>query len=144
MARTPPRIQNPELAAALKSALEAGAFSPGKACRVLRALNCSSQEDFAVRLGMNVKVIKALEAGRGNPRYDSLEKIASAVGLRVAFVKRRTELELLDTKGRAADERDRRIASSEAVAAGRVSERRLHERNALRVDGVIIELPPLT
>jgi transcriptional regulator with XRE-family HTH domain len=143
MARTSPQIRDPELATALRAALERGAFSLAEACRVLRSLRGDSQEDFAAHLGLNVKVIKALESGKGNPRYDSLEKIAGAVGLRVAFVKAESAVELLDPDRRAADERRRRLVNAEALAAGRISESELHERSAMRVDEVVFELPKL-
>jgi transcriptional regulator with XRE-family HTH domain len=144
MARRARRVQDANLADALRTALANGAFVPADASRVMRALEGLSQDAFAARLGINVKVIKALESGRGNPRYQSLVKIADAVGLRVAFVKASGVVGLLDPDARAADKRRGRLANSEALQAGRVSARALHERNALKVDEVTFELPRLT
>jgi transcriptional regulator with XRE-family HTH domain len=144
MARRVLRVRDANLADALRAVLASGAFPLAAASRVIRALEGLSQGAFAARLGINVKVIRALESGRGNPRYDSLVKIADAVGLRVAFVKTSRVVELLDPDARAADKRRRRLADSEALQAGRVSARALHERNALKVDEVTFELPRLT
>lgn len=144
MPRKPPRVRDPELANALREALERGAFGPAEASRVLRSLEGSSQEAFAARLGVNVKVIRALESGSGNPRYASLEKVAEAFGLRVAFIGPAGEVELMDPEVRAGDESRRRQADAKELASGRVSEHALHERNALKVDEVDFELPSLT
>ena len=143
MARRAPRVRDADLADALRAALANGAFALADASRVIRALEGLSQEAFAVRLGINAKVIQALESGSGNPRYDSLAKIADAAGLRVAFVKASGVVELLDPDARAADKRRRRLADSEALLAGKVSARDLHERNALKVDEIAFELPRL-
>ncbi len=144
MARRARRVQDANLADALRAALANGAFVPADASRVMRALEGLSQDAFAARLGINAKVIRGLESGRGNPRYDSLVQIADAVGLRVAFVTASGVVELLDPDARAADKRRRRLANSEALQAGRVSARALHERNALKLDEVAFELPRLT
>lgn len=142
MAKKAAKVRDANLADSLRAALAEGAFAPADASRVIRALKGLSQDAFAARLGINAKVIKALESGRGNPRYDSLAKIADAVGLRVAFVKA-PAVELLDPDARAADERRRRLADSEALQAGKLSARALHERYALKVDEVAFELPRL-
>jgi transcriptional regulator with XRE-family HTH domain len=143
MARVAQRVRDPQVAEALQSALERGWFAPSKACRVVRALGGHSQADFAAHLGVSVKVIKALESGRGNPRYASLEKIAGAMGLSVAFVKPSVSVDLLDPAERAKEARRRRLADAQALASGDVSEGDLHRRNALRVDDVEFELPEL-
>lgn len=143
MAKRAARVRDANLADSLRAALAHGAFAPAEASRVIRALEGLSQDAFAARLGINAKVIKALESGRGNPRYDSLAKIADAVGLRVAFVKASGVVELLDPDVRAADERRRRLSDSEALQSGKISARALHERNALKVDEVAFELPSL-
>lgn len=143
MARRSIRVRDAERANALRMALDSGAFVPAEASRVLRALGGHSQEEFAAQLGLNVKVIKALESGSGNPRYDSLKKIAAAFGLRIAFVKPSISIELMDPGARTADERRRRQADAKALEAGRISAHELHERNALEVDEVSFELPKL-
>jgi transcriptional regulator with XRE-family HTH domain len=143
MARRAPRVRDADLADALRAALANGAFAQAEASRVIRALDGLSQHAFAARLGISVKVIKALESGSGSPGYDSLAKIADAAGLRVAFVKASGVVELLDPDARAPNKRRRRLADSEALLAGKVSARDLHERNALKVDEISFELPRL-
>lgn len=142
MAKKPSKIRDPDLVDALRMALARGAFAPSEASRVIRAIEGYSQEALAAHLGLNVKVIKALESGNGNPRYDSLQKIAEAFGLRVAFVQP-AAVELLDSEARAKEEQRRRLADVEELASGKVSARDLHKRNALDVDGVTFELPSL-
>lgn len=136
------KIQDPELADTLRAALAEGAFAPADASRVIRGLDGLSQQAFAAHLGIDEKVIKAIESGGGNPRYESLAKIADAAGLRVAFVKA-PAIELLNPDARAAAKRQRRLADSAAIQAGEISARDLHERNALRVDDIAFELPIL-
>jgi DNA-binding XRE family transcriptional regulator len=143
MPRVASLIRDPEVAKALQGALDRGSFAPSQACRVVRALRGHSQVDFAAHLDVSVKVIKALESGRGNLRFDSLEKIAAAAGLCVAFVKPSMAVHLMNPAKRLEEERRRRIADAQALAAGEVSEGVLHRRNALRVDEVDFELPEI-
>jgi transcriptional regulator with XRE-family HTH domain len=132
-----------DIAEALRLALEKGFLAPAEACKVLRSLEGCSQKDFAARLGINVKVIRALESGSGSPRYDSLGKIAEPFGLRVAFVKPSVDVEIMDPDERAAEKHRRREADADALASGRMSPRELLQRNELRVGDVSFELPEL-
>ncbi len=143
MARRPPMVRDPGLAAALRSALERGSFAPADASRVIRALNGHSQQELAEQLGMSVKVIRSIESGKRNSNHGSLERIASAAGLRVAFVSDSRSVELMDPRVRMEEERLRRQADAEALASGRISGRRMHERNALRIDELSFELRSL-
>lgn len=140
MAKNALRIQDRDLAEGLRSALERGAFGPAEASRVIRALEGLSQQGLADRLGLSLKVVRAIESGRANPGYASLEKLAAAADLRVAFVGRSRHAELMDAGDRLDEERRRRHADAAALASGRHSVRSLHERNALRVDDVAFEL----
>jgi transcriptional regulator with XRE-family HTH domain len=144
MARKPLRIRDADLSQALRLALRRGAFAPAEASRVIRALEGCSQDEFANRLGLNRKVIRALESGQGNLRYDSLEKIASSAGLRLAFVSPSGAVKLMDPDARAQDEREQREADARALASGKLTERALEERNALRVEDVSFALRKLT
>jgi transcriptional regulator with XRE-family HTH domain len=62
---------------------------------LLRQLHGLSQADLAAMLGVNLKVIKALESGKGNPGFASIERIAQAFGLGVVFVKKDTVAEIV-------------------------------------------------
>jgi transcriptional regulator with XRE-family HTH domain len=143
MARRSRKISDAGLAQALGSALERGALAPAEASRVIRLLHGLSQQQLADRLGVSLKVIRSIESGRGNPSFESLEKLASAADLRVAFVGRSRTVGLMQPGERVEDERRRRQAEAQALASGRVSERQAHEHNALAVDEHSFELPSL-
>jgi transcriptional regulator with XRE-family HTH domain len=117
----------------LKAALEAGAFRVGAGCRLLRQLHGLSQADLAAMLGVNIKVIKALESGGGNPGLASVEKVAEAFGLTVVFVRKDTVAEILDGEARAQEKARTRQADAEALGAGKLSEQQLNARNALKI-----------
>jgi transcriptional regulator with XRE-family HTH domain len=118
----------------LKTALDAGAFRVGAGCRLLRQLRRLSQADLAAMLGVNLKVIKAIESGTGNPGFASIEKIAEAFGLAVVFVKKDTVAEILDGEARVREKARSREADAVALAAGNVSEQQLNARNALKIE----------
>jgi transcriptional regulator with XRE-family HTH domain len=126
----------------LKTALDAGAFRLGAGCRLLRQLHGLSQADLAAMLGVNLKVIKALESGNGNPGFASIEKIAEAFGLAVVFVKKDTVAEILDGEARAREKARSREADAVALAAGKLSEQQLNAKNALNIERRGFRLPP--
>jgi len=99
------KIQDAELAAALRLALEQGAFSVIDALRVLRVLDGLSQEALARRTNVTRNVIKLVEAGTTNPTLRTLEKIAGTFGLRVAFVSERQPVKLFDAEAWSEDRR---------------------------------------
>lgn len=140
MARRARSVKDPDLAAVLRSSLERGEFELAPALRVIRALAGYSQQELAERVDLDVKVIKAIESGGGNPNFASLEKIAALVNLRVGFVGP-SSIDLLDPRARSNEERQSRIEDAIALASGQVSRRELHDRNALRVDELSFELP---
>jgi transcriptional regulator with XRE-family HTH domain len=114
-------------------------------CRLLRQLHGLSQVDLAAMLGVNLKVIKALESGNGNPGLASIEKIAEAFGLAVVFVKKDTVAEIFDGEARAREKARSREADVEVLAAGKLSEQQLNAKNALKIgrarhdDGLHVE-----
>ena len=125
----------------LKAALEAGAFSLDAGCRLLRQLHGLSQADLAAMLGVNLKVIKALESGKGNPGFSSIEKIAEAFGLAVVFVKKDSVAEILDGEARAQEKARSREADAVALAAGKLSEQQLNAKNALKIERTGFRIP---
>lgn len=142
MAHRVNKVRNRQHEEVLRAALDKGRLRLGDACRALRALEGYSQVDLAALVGVNVKVIKAIEsANGGNPGYESLAKIAGAFGLEVSFVKPDVKVELMDPAARAADEGRQRLADGAALASGKVSARELHQKNALRIDKVRYKLP---
>jgi transcriptional regulator with XRE-family HTH domain len=143
MARSARKIHDRELAQALRNALLHGALSVRDGLKVMRALEGYSQQDAAVVLGVSPKVIKAIESGRGNPSYSSLNQIASAFGLRLAFVAGEAKVGLMDSKDRLEEKQRLRSAENAQLARGEVSEAELRRRNAVRVDEIEFELPSL-
>jgi transcriptional regulator with XRE-family HTH domain len=125
----------------LKAALEAGAFRLRDGCRLLRQLHGLSQADLAAMLGVNLKVIKALESGNGNPGFASIEKIAEAFGLAVVFVKKDTVAEILDGETRVREKTRSREADAEALIAGKLSEQQLNAKNALKIGRIGFKVP---
>jgi transcriptional regulator with XRE-family HTH domain len=85
-------------------------------------------------LGVNLKVIKAIESGTGNPGFASIEKIAEAFGLAVVFVRKDTVAEILDGEARVREKARSREADAVALAAGKVSGQQLNARNALKIE----------
>ncbi len=92
-------------------------------------------------LGVNLKVIKAIESGNGNPGFASIEKIAQAFGLAVVFVKKDTVAEVLDGKERAREKARSREADAAALAAGELSEQQINAKNALKIERMGIPSP---
>jgi DNA-binding XRE family transcriptional regulator len=85
MARRVARIEDPAFASKLREHLVTGKLSPPEACKAYRALEGISQEKLALQAGVNLKVVKAIESGEGNPGYVSLQKISEIMGLTVTF-----------------------------------------------------------
>jgi len=54
--------------------------------RQMRSISGLTQEQFAQHRGVGTRVVKALEAGQGNPTVATLNRIAQVFGLEVAFV----------------------------------------------------------
>ena len=46
-----------------------------------------TQDNYAKMIGVDIRVLIAVEKGQGNPRLDSLEKIARPYGLAVSLAK---------------------------------------------------------
>lgn len=124
--------EDPKRSEDFKAAIDAGAFRVGAGCRLLRQLHRLSQADLAAMLGVNLKVIKAIESGNGNPGFASIEKIADAFGLAVVFVKKGAVAEILDVEARAREKARSREADAAALAAGTLSEQQINAKNALR------------
>lgn len=136
-AKMQPSVPDP-----VRALLDEGRLSLPDACRAIRVLDGVSQDEFARRIGVNRKVVKALEAGRGNPRRESLERIARAAGLRIAFVVDRPAVGFMDSRKRVAEERSRREADANAIRGG-VAASEVYRRNAMSLGGVKLRLPKI-
>ena len=67
--------------------LAAGEVTLGEAVRLMRLAVGMTQANYAKMVGVDIRVLIAVEKGHGNPRLDSLEKIARPYGLAVSLVK---------------------------------------------------------
>jgi transcriptional regulator with XRE-family HTH domain len=112
------------------------------ACRAIRSLQDVSQDEFAKRIGVNRKVIKLLESGKGNPRHESLERIARSAGLRIAFVADRPVVGLMNSRKRLSEENAQRDADAKALKQG-MPEKTMYQRNAMRLGDVKLKLPKI-
>jgi DNA-binding transcriptional regulator YiaG len=62
-----------------------GKLSIQEAIKKMRALSGMTQPEFAQHRGVNVKLIRELEAGTANPTMKSLNQIAEIYGLEVSL-----------------------------------------------------------
>lgn len=140
MARRAPRIDDPDLVAALEKALHRGALSLPDACRSMRARDGLTQAQFAARVGVATKVVKELEGGKGSPTLDALNRIAAFFGLQLTFLRPSTVVKL-GTAGEYIQRRQKaRRAELRALSQGKSSLKKQHARNALRGSDFTIDL----
>jgi Predicted transcriptional regulators len=55
-----------------------------------RALLKVTQQDLSDMTGISARTIVNIEQGKGNPSFDTLQKIASALGMEIIAVVRKT------------------------------------------------------
>ena len=67
--------------------LSAGEVTLGEAVRLMRLAVGMTQANYAKMVGVDIRVLIDVERGQGNPRLDSLAKIAKPYGLAVSLVK---------------------------------------------------------
>ena len=67
--------------------LASGAVTLGEGLRLMRLSVGMSQAQYAEMVGVDLRVLAAVEKGEGNPRYDTLQKMGRPFGLTVSFVK---------------------------------------------------------
>lgn len=72
----------------LADRLAAGELSIGESVRLMRLATGMTQVQYAKLVGIDLRVLAAVERGEGNPRLDTLEKLARPYGLMVSFVRR--------------------------------------------------------
>lgn len=142
MYRKRSKIGNPHVRQALQLALESGAMSLRDACRAIRLQRAMSQQAFADSVGVALNVIKEIEAGKGNPKLSSLEKLASAAGLKVVFAAPKGSVSLDDFRARANEKQASRERDFDKVADG-ISAEQVNAANALKLPDFSYELPKL-
>ena len=65
--------------------IQAGHLSLGEATRRMRKIVGMTQAEYARLIGVAPRVLMDIERGHGNPRLNTLEKLAKPFGLRVGF-----------------------------------------------------------
>lgn len=65
--------------------LTSGKLTLQESMKKMRAISGLTQPEFAKHRGVNVKLIRALEAGTANPTIKSLNQIADIFGLEVTL-----------------------------------------------------------
>jgi len=80
------RTRDRELREQLYKQVAAGDISLGKAVATMRRISHLTQPEFAAHRGISVEALRKLEAGKGNPTVETLNKVARIFGLQVGFV----------------------------------------------------------
>lgn len=146
MARRVAKLTDQALVAVLDEALRTGALALPDACKAIRARLGLSQAAFAGRAGVALKVVKELENGKGNPRLESLRRIAAATGLalEIGFVPR-SGANVSFAPARRLKRREARLrrAGLRALLHGKASLEARHAQTALRGSDFEIELAPI-
>lgn len=68
-------------------AMPASPLELGEMVRTLRRFSLLTQAEFANKVSIGLKVLKEIEAGRGNPTVETLNKIGRPFGLGVSLVR---------------------------------------------------------
>ncbi len=66
--------------------IHAGRLSLGEATRRMRKIVGMTQPEYARLIGIAPRVLMDIERGHGNPRLNTLEKLAKPFGLTVGFI----------------------------------------------------------
>lgn len=75
-----------QLRDAFYGAVANGSMSVGEAVATMRRISKLTQPEFARHRGISVQALRQIEADKGNPTIDTLNKVASIFGLKVGFV----------------------------------------------------------
>lgn len=71
--------------------LASGTITLGEGLRLMRLAAGMTQAQYAEMTGVDLRILAAVEKGKGNPRLDTLQKLGSPYGLMVSFVKPQVE-----------------------------------------------------
>ena len=58
------------------------------AVKAMRRISRLTQAEFAKHRGISLPTLKLLESGKGNPKVETINKVAEIFGLRLGFVKK--------------------------------------------------------
>lgn len=79
------------LRTAIYGAIAAGDMSVGQAVAAMRRISRLTQPEFARHRGLSVQSLRAIEADKGNPTLETLDKVAGIFGLQAGFVPKGTQ-----------------------------------------------------
>src|SRR3546814_1098249 len=95
MPTKPRRSRDLERARALRDQFNADLYACcldlGQAVKRIREVGGLSQEQFAHHRGLSPLTLKRIETGKGNPTFETLNRIGGIFGLRVGFVRSRAQ-----------------------------------------------------
>jgi DNA-binding XRE family transcriptional regulator len=79
-----------ELRAQFFADIDAGKLSLADAVKRMRRLSRLTQPEFARHRQISVGALKQIEAGIGNPKIETLNRLAEVFGLEIGFVRRKS------------------------------------------------------
>ena len=79
-------VASVRLREALYEDIRAGRLSLAEATRRMRKIVGMTQPEYARLIGIAPRVLMDIERGHGNPRLNTLEKLAKPFGLTVGFI----------------------------------------------------------
>lgn len=144
MSRKAPKIDDPHLIEQLLQELQRGSMSWADSCRFLRASLGMTQQEFAAKTGVAIKIVKELESEGGNPTLASLNRIAESFGMKVGFVKPSGRSVSIGTDAIVRERRDERLASLRDLKRGKTTLKELHAKNSIRGSDFKLGLPKLS
>lgn len=65
--------------------IESGNLSLSEALKQMRKIAGMTQTEYAQLIGITPRVLMDIERGKGNPRLDTLNKLAKPFGLQVSY-----------------------------------------------------------
>ena len=72
--------------------IRAGKLSIPEAVKAMRRISCLTQPEFAKHRGISLGALKQFEAGQGNPKIETLQKLGDILGVRSAlYLRQRNE-----------------------------------------------------
>ncbi|MEI6703940.1 MAG: helix-turn-helix transcriptional regulator [Deltaproteobacteria bacterium] len=77
-----------EFRSTITERLAGGEYTLGEAVRIMRLAAGLTQKQYATMTGVDIRVLAGIERGEGNPRLDTLEKLAQPYGFVVSFIHR--------------------------------------------------------
>lgn len=78
-----------ELRSKFYADIDAGNLTLGEAVRSMQRISRLTQPEFAKHRKISIGALKQIEADEGNPKVETLNKIAEIFGLEIGFIRRK-------------------------------------------------------